>query len=162
MADVKRIIRVAQTDLDGTQALQRALRKIRGISFMTSGAICKALALDSHKQAGMLTEVEVKKIEDLLKKPDLLPHWILNRRSDYETGEDKHIVAGQIQFVKTTDVKRLQEIKSYRGLRHAWGLPLRGQRTRSNFRKGKSVGVSKKSKQPAKKKSTPASGGKKK
>ena len=53
---------------------------------------------------------------------------------------------GDLIFSKQQDVRRLQKIKSYRGLRHAANLPLRGQRTKSNFRrnKGKAVGVKRK------------------
>ena len=76
----------------------------------------------------------------------MLPAWMLNRRKDYESGEDKHVINAELKLSREFDIKRLQLIKSYRGLRHAWGLPVRGQKTRSNFRKGSAIGV-KKSKQ---------------
>ena len=156
MEKIKQIIRVANTDIDGNKKLYSGLRKIKGFSFMFSNAICNSLGLDKKKPIGTLTEEEIKKIEGMVANPNL-PKWLLNRPKDYDTNQDRHVVSGQLNLVKSFDIKRLQEIKSNRGLRHAWGLPLRGQRTRSNFRKGKSVGVSKKSKQPAKKKAAPAS-----
>jgi len=71
---------------------------------------------------------------------------MLNRRKDYETGEDKHLLSSDLAFTKDNDIKMLKKIKSYKGMRHAFGLPVRGQRTRSNFRrnKGKVTGVQKK------------------
>jgi small subunit ribosomal protein S13 len=71
------------------------------------------------------------------------PRWMLNRRNDYETGDDRHLLTGDIGFVRDNDIKRLKMIKSRRGMRHMFGLPVRGQRTKSNFRKnkGKVLGV---------------------
>ena len=71
---------------------------------------------------------------------------MINRKNDYETGEDKHLLAGTLNFVQDNDLKRLKKIKTLRGIRHQRKLPVRGQRTRSNFRKGKGkvVGVKKK------------------
>jgi len=79
-----------------------------------------------------------------VENPSSLPGWLLNRRKDYETGEDTHVTTAKLRLSYEFDLKRLKKVKSYRGLRHAWGLPVRGQRTRSNFRHGKSVGVMKK------------------
>ncbi len=68
---------------------------------------------------------------------------MLNRRRDYETNENKHLVTGDIKFVQDNDIKRLKKIKTYKGVRHILELPVRGQRTKSNFRKnkGKVLGV---------------------
>jgi len=55
-----------------------------------------------------------------------------------------------LKLRKEFDIKRLKKVKSYRGMRHAFGLPVRGQRTRSHFRKGRSVGVQKKKVKPQK------------
>ena len=90
----------------------------------------------------------VSKINDVIKNPAKynFPEWLLNRRKDYDDGTDKHIVVGDLKFTHSNDLKRLQRIKSYRGLRLAWGLTVRGQRTKSNFRrnKGKGLGVKRK------------------
>ena len=58
---------------------------------------------------------------------------------------------GDLDFTVDNDLKRMKMIKCYRGMRHAFGLPVRGQRTKSNFRKNKgkaSLGVVKKQQQP--------------
>ena len=75
-----------------------------------------------------------------------MPLWMVNRRRDYEDNKDKHLVTTDLMFTKDNDLKRLKKIKSYRGVRHTQGLPVRGQRTKSNFRKskGKVMGVKRK------------------
>ncbi len=150
MAEVKHIIRIANTDLDGHKPIKEALKKIKGVSFMYSNMLCSMAGVNKTKKAGELNDSEVKAFEDILENPNNnnVPDWMRNRRKDYETGEDIHITGPQIKFVKEMDLRRLKKIKSNRGLRHQWGLPVRGQRTKSNFRrsKGKAVGVKRKGK----------------
>lgn len=148
MEKVKSIVRVINTDIDGNKSLYNSLRKIKGINFMFANAICNYLDLDKNKKLGLLTEEEIKKIESLLENPSL-PSWLFNRRKDYETGKDLHLTTSKLKLVKDFDIKRLKQVKSYRGLRHAWGLTVRGQRTRSHFRTGRGVGVQKKRLKPA-------------
>ena len=65
-----------------------------------------------------------------------------------EDGKDFHLLTGNLSFAEENDVKRLKKIRSYRGIRHGQGLPVRGQKTKANFRKNKgkvSLGVAKKS-----------------
>ena len=76
-----------------------------------------------------------------------------NRRSDPETGVTSHLYGSDLDMKKEFDIKRMKKIKSYKGIRHTMKLPVRGQRTRSHFRKGgKAVGVMKKAEAPAPKK----------
>ena len=58
-----------------------------------------------------------------------------------------HLLTGNLTFYKENDIKRMKKIKSLKGMRHQKGLPVRGQRTKSHFRKnkGKVVGVAKES-----------------
>lgn len=144
MDKMKVMIRIANTDLEGKKQVYIALRKIKGVGFMFSNAICNSLGMDKKKLAGILDEKEVKAIEELIESPKRFPKWLLNRRKDYDTGEDLHIVGSKLRLRKEFDIKRLKKIKSYRGMRHAFGLPVRGQRTRAHFRKGRAVGVQKK------------------
>src|SRR4030042_899108 len=86
---------------------------------------------------------KIKIIIELLKNPKL-PKFLLNRRNDFETGQDSHLIGTNLDMKKEFDIRRLKKIRSYRGLRHATGQPTRGQRTRSHFRakgKKKAVGV---------------------
>lgn len=141
--DFKHLVRVANVDLDGSKPLLHALKKIRGVSFSFANAVCNSLEFDKNQQTGLLTKEQVKKLEDEIRNPSF-PTWLLNRRKDTETAKDKHLIEAGLKLQGEFDIKRLQRIKSYRGLRHAQGLPVRGQRTKGHFRKGKTVGVQRK------------------
>lgn len=148
------IVRIMQTDIPGEKKIIVGLTNIKGISWSFSNAICRKLKIDIDKKIGELNEKEVEKIIEFIKKPDV-PRFLLNRRNDFETGEDSHAIGNDLDLKKEFDIRRLKKIRTYRGLRHATGQPTRGQRTRSHFRargKKKSVGVQKKK---------PAEGGKK-
>jgi small subunit ribosomal protein S13 len=146
--EYRHIVRVVNTDLDGAKALIRALRKIRGISYMMANTVCGLSGIDPFMKAGNLTETHVNKLNEVIKDPlkHGAPIWMINRRKDYETGEDSHLVETDLKFIQENDIKRLKKTKSNRGLRHQWKLPVRGQRTKSNFRrnKGKGMGVKRK------------------
>jgi len=70
-----------------------------------------------------------------------IPSWLYNRRKDPETGRDKHIAVSRLELTKRMDIGQMRKLKTYKGVRHSFGLPVRGQRTRSSFRHGRSVGV---------------------
>jgi len=150
MADqgFKHIVRIANTDLDGNRKIIDALKKIKGINFSFSNMICNFVGVDKNKRTGTLLDSEIKQIDEAVNDPRKFgaPSWMLNRRKDYETGEDIHLLSSDLSFVQDNDIKMMKKIKSYKGLRHARGLTVRGQRTRSNFRrnKGKVTGVQKK------------------
>lgn len=144
--DFKQIVRIAETDIKGEKTILLALTQIRGVGFSIANAVCNVLGFDKRKKIGELAEAEVKEAESMIKNPDKLPSWMYNRRKDFETGEDKHLLNVNLKLANEFDVKRLKKIKSYKGMRHSAGLPVRGQRTRSHFRSGRSVGVAKKAK----------------
>ncbi len=143
----ERMVRILSEDIEGKTMIYPGLTRIKGISWALSNAICKILELDKTRKIGSLTSEELKKIIDFIKNPELPTH-ILNRRADIDTGEDKHLVGSDLDLQKEFDIKRLKKIKSYKGYRHMSNLPLRGQRTRSNFRKNraKGAGIKKKTK----------------
>ncbi len=140
------LVRISNVDIAGEYAIYFGLAKIKGVSFTFSGATCSILGLDRHKKIGNLTLQEIQKIEELLHDPKKynFPSWMLNRRKDRESGEDRHLLTGDIKFTAENDIRRLQKIRARRGLRHAWGLPVRGQRTKANFRRGGALGVKRK------------------
>ena len=142
--ETRKMIRLMATDLDGNMSVEKALRKIKGIGFMLSNAVCIATQTDPRKKVGNLSDIELKKLEDFIKNPQL-PVWMLNRRKDTETGEDLHLTGAILDLRKREDINTLRRIRAYRGIRHEMGQPVRGQRTRSTFRTQRSVGVTKKS-----------------
>lgn len=141
--EIKAIVRVFGTDLDGEKPLIRALKGIKGISHAMSKAVCFASGFDPKTKLGSLSETDIKKIEEIIKNPTNygIPSYLLNRRKDIETGKDVHLAGADLEVVRKFDIQREINIGSYRGVRHMLGLPVRGQRTRSSFRKGRAVGV---------------------
>ena len=140
------IIRIVQTDIPGNKNLLTGLTYIKGISWTISNAICKLLDLDPSMKIADLGDENTKKIIDFLDNPSLPVH-LINRRKDFESGEDSHLIGTKLDMKKEFDIRRLKKIRSYRGLRHAFGHPSRGQRTKAHFRakgKKKAVGVKKK------------------
>ncbi len=146
----KHIVRIANVDVPGEKQIKIALTKIKGVGFNLAKVFCNLTGVDANKKAGLLDEKEVTALTQTINDPVKagIPTFMFNRRKDYGSGEDKHLLIGTLGFTKDNDLKRLMKIKSYRGLRHAKRLPVRGQRTKSNFRrsKGKVVGVKKKGK----------------
>jgi len=143
----EKVVRILSEDIEGGMKVYAGLTKIKGVSWSLSNALCKILKIDKTRKIGSLTEAEIKSISEFIKNPKI-PKYLLNRRADFETGEDKHLIGSTLDLTKEFDIKRLKKIKSYRGFRHASGLPLRGQRTRSNFRpnRRKGAGIRKKKK----------------
>jgi small subunit ribosomal protein S13 len=144
--EFRHILRIVDTDVDGTLKASYALTKIRGISFNLANAILKRAGIDPDIRAGFLTEAEVEKIEEIIKEPFKyeLPNWLFNRRKDLETGRDIHLISADLVLRTKMDIEQMKEIKSWRGYRHAYGLKVRGQRTRTTGRTGKALGVKKK------------------
>ena len=146
--EFKHIIRVANVDLPGEKPLQLALTKIKGVGLNFAHSICAVAGVDKTLQAGSLSDEQIQKLnhvtENIAKSG--IPAWMYNRNKDFEEGDNRHLLTGNLIFTLDNDLKRLKKIKSYRGLRHMKGLTVRGQRTKSNFRrnKGKVVGVTKK------------------
>ena len=144
-ASEEKIIRIMSKDVSGRMSIYSGLTKIKGISWTMSASICKVLGIDRKKKVGELTSSEIKRIEDFLANPKL-PLFVLNRRKDLASGKDIHLTSSDLDLQKEFDIKKLKKIKNFRGIRHVAGLPLRGQRTRSNFRKNrrKGTGIKKK------------------
>lgn len=142
---LRQLVRLGDADLNGDVSIYQALTKIKGVSYSISNAICKILDLDAKKKMGLLDDNELNKIKEVLKDP--LKHgmkpWMLNRNKDYDIGENRHLISSDLKLRREFDIKMMKETRSYKGLRHAYGLPVRGQRTRAHFRKGATVGVKK-------------------
>ncbi|MEM3641394.1 MAG: 30S ribosomal protein S13 [Candidatus Bathyarchaeia archaeon] len=144
--EFRHILRIIDTDVDGTLKVPYALTKIKGISLNLANAILKKAGISPDLRAGFLTEAEVERIEEIIREPTRhgLPSWLLNRRKDLETGKDTHLISADLILRTKMDIEQMKEMKSWRGYRHAYGLKVRGQRTRTTGRSGKAVGVKKK------------------
>ena len=136
----ERLVRILSKDIEGGMNFYVGLTRIKGISWSLANAICKSLNISKDKKIGSLSKEEIEKINEFMKKPKI-PAYLLNRRADFETGENKHLTGSDLELQKDLDIGRLKKIRSYRGYRHVAGLPVRGQRTKSHFRKNKKRGV---------------------
>jgi small subunit ribosomal protein S13 len=141
--EARALVRVAATDLDGEKSVVNALKGIKGISQMMSNAVCTVSGIDCNRKLGSLSEADIQKLEEIINDPMKfgVPNWAVNRRRDMMTGADMHLTGPDLDMATRFDVQRMVDMKSYKGVRHMLGLPVRGQRTRSSFRKGKVVGV---------------------
>jgi small subunit ribosomal protein S13 len=140
------IIRIAGTDIDGTLKVSYALTKIKGIGIALANAITRKANLNPQARIGFLNEIERQKLEDVIANPTKygIPQWMLNRRKDLETGKDIHLIGDDLTLRIEEDIEEMKTLKSWRGYRHAYGLRVRGQHTRTTGRTGKAMGVKKK------------------
>ncbi len=111
--------RIAGVDLPKEKRIEAAMTYIFGIGFSTSRKILKEAGVDPNTRVKSLTDADVAKIRSVI--------------------DANHKVEGALRAETTMAIKRLIDISCYRGLRHRRGLPVRGQRTRTNSRtrKGK-------------------------
>ena len=115
--------RISGITIPSQKLIWVSLSYIYGIGQKTSLNILKEAGVDPLIRTKDLTDNEISKIQDVI--------------------NEKYIVEGDLQRIVTGNIKRLKDIKSYRGLRHSLNLPTRGQRTRTNARtkRGKRVTI---------------------
>lgn len=125
--------RIAGTNIPNEKRVEIALTYIKGIGMTRSHQILHGLSLSPDVRVRDLTEADLAKIREYIDK-------------NYQVEAD---LARQVQL----NIKRLKEIKAYRGLRHNANLPTRGQRTKTNARtkRGRRVTVGSGRKKPASK-----------
>ncbi|MFQ5921019.1 MAG: 30S ribosomal protein S13, partial [Nitrososphaerales archaeon] len=144
-SDYRHIVRIAGKDVDGSRSVVVAVSEIRGVGFNFAYALLSALKIDPGARVGLLSENDVAQIESGIRDPLKvgLPKWFLNRQKDIETGKDMHIITSDWDIMVRNDIEREKQVMSWRGIRHMYGLKVRGQRTRTTGRKGGAVGVKK-------------------
>jgi small subunit ribosomal protein S13 len=146
--EAKALVRVVNTDLDADKSLSIALLGIKGIGQVLSKAICLAGGFSPKAKLGSLSETDLRKLEDIIHNPGKfgIPEFFLNRRREPETGETHHLIGPDLTVRERFDIQKYVDLKTYRGWRHIFGQPVRGQRTKAHFRqKGRVVGVMRKS-----------------
>ncbi|KAG4910616.1 40S ribosomal protein S18 [Glycine max] len=166
--DFQHILRVLNTNVDGKQKIMFALTSIKGIGRRFANICCKKADVDMNKRAGELSAAELDSVMTVVANPRQfkIPDWFLNRKKDYKDGKYSQVVSNALDMKLRDDLERLKKIRSipyefdlygfntlvfmsssvwnHRGLRHYWGLRVRGQHTKTTGRRGKTVGVSKK------------------
>ena len=106
--------RIAGTNIPEQKQIAIALTYIYGIGRSSASKILEKSKIDSVKKAKDLTEKEVSELRKII--------------------EGSFKIEGELRRVVMGDIKRLKEIKCWRGIRHQRGLPVRGQKTRKNSR----------------------------
>jgi small subunit ribosomal protein S13 len=144
------IIRIVNTDINGENNIVQGLTQIKGIGRHMATFIADTAGVDRKLKFGNLPETEIEKLKEVLENIDeYAPSWMLNYRKDAYTGEDMHLISTDVATRLRDDINMMKMIRSYRGVRHEYGLKVRGQRTSSNGRKGLALGVSKRKEAPA-------------
>jgi small subunit ribosomal protein S13 len=108
------MVRIAGVNLPDNKPVFIGLTYILGIGRTSSLEIVKKADVDGQKRMKELTEQELTKIREIL--------------------NDDYVIEGDLRREVAMNIKRLREIRSYRGMRHSRGMPVRGQRTHTNAR----------------------------
>jgi small subunit ribosomal protein S13 len=108
------VARIAGVDIPREKRIEIALTYLYGIGRPLSNKILTEAGIDPSKRTNSLTEEEVAQIRDII--------------------ERNHKIEGDLRKEVSINIKRLMDIGCFRGLRHRRGLPVRGQRTRTNAR----------------------------
>ena len=143
--DFAYILRMADSDVDGLRPIAIGLTSIKGVGRRTSQQICRLAGINGKTLGGHLSEEEQDSLRSAIDDyATTVPWWLVNRQRDLGTNEDAHIVAMEVKMTRDDDISRMAGIKADRGRRHRSGHKVRGQRLRSNGRKGSTLGVEKK------------------
>ncbi|KRX07522.1 Ribosomal protein S13-like, H2TH [Pseudocohnilembus persalinus] len=141
--DFTYIHRLLNTNIDGKRTVPYALRVIRGIGRRFAFMICKVARIDPTKRAGLLTVEELNLVNEVIQDPIAygIPKWFLNRQCDFRDGSYSQLATNNLDSKLREDLERLKKIRNHRGLRHFWGLKVRGQHTKTTGRHGVVVGI---------------------
>ena len=130
------ILRISNTNVDGRRKIAAAIGSIRGLGRRYAIVCCRKADIDLSKRAGELSTEEIDRIMTVVTHPRQykIPVWMLNRRKDFTTGKNSHNFSQAVDIVQRDDLERMKKIRLHRGLRHHWGLKVRGQRTKAHGR----------------------------
>ena len=107
-------MRIAGINIPDNKKIEYSLPYIYGIGLTLSRKILKQVQVDGNKRAKDLSPAEVNRIREVIEK--------------------SHKIEGDLRREAMLNIKRLRELQTYRGMRHIRGLPVRGQRTKTNSR----------------------------
>lgn len=93
--------------------------------------VCKKAEVDLTKRAGECTPEEIERIVAILQNPRQfkIPDWMLNRQKDKVDGKTYQLVSNAVATKLREDLEALKKVRAHRGLRHYWGIKVRGQHT---------------------------------
>tara|TARA_B100000795_G_scaffold250176_1_gene218184 strand:+ start:863 stop:1396 length:534 start_codon:yes stop_codon:yes gene_type:complete len=135
--EFQHILRVLNTNIDGNTKILFAITKIPGVGRRFAHVILKKAEIDSCKRAGELTKDEVETMVAVISNPAAfkVPSWMLNNQKDFATGKHEHLVSTSLHTKLRNNIERLKKARVHRGLRHYWGIRVRGQHTKTTGRR---------------------------
>ncbi len=144
--ELRRIVRLLNTTLDGTKQVIVSLTNVKGINFVLAKIILNKAGINPNKLLGELSDEEFAKIEDVINNSDKygIPWWTMNRQKDPKTNDSKILIGDDISWAMTQDINLMKKIKNWKGIRHDLGLKVRGQRTKTTSRVGRIAGYQRK------------------
>lgn len=140
--DFKYIVRIVNSDLDGTKPTIIAIQGVKGVGARVADIIIRKAGVDRMAKIGNVSDEKIDEMEKLIQNyAEYTPAWAVNRQHDLESGADIHIVGIELDISLKDDINRMKMIRCYKGVRHETGQKVRGQRTRANGRTGLTLGV---------------------
>uniref|UniRef100_A0A7S2EW73 40S ribosomal protein S18 n=1 Tax=Trieres chinensis TaxID=1514140 RepID=A0A7S2EW73_TRICV len=129
--EFQHILRILNTNVEGKRNVVFGLTKIKGIGRRFADLLCKKAEVDVNKRGGELTADEIEKLVAIIQNPRQfkIPLWFLNRQKDFKSGKYTQVFAQNFDAKLRDDVERMKKIRAHRGLRHWWGIRVRGQHT---------------------------------
>ena len=125
--------RILGIDIPANKRIDISLRSIYGIGPVVSAKVLENAQIDPSTRAHTLSEAQLAVIAKAIQTTEMLPSQTSTPENS-ETGMCSILVEGDLRRKVTEDLKRHKNIRTYRGLRHMRGLPVRGQRTQTNAR----------------------------
>jgi small subunit ribosomal protein S18e len=140
------ILRLLNTNVDGRRNVMYALTHIKGVGRRYSNLACRKAEVDLRKRAGELSNEELERLVTIIQNPRdyKIPDWFLNRQKDIKDGKYSQVLSNGLDNKMREDLERMKKMRLHRGLRHYWGIRVRGQHTKTTGRRGKTVGVASK------------------
>ncbi len=144
--ELKHIVRILNTDLEGKRQVHMALTGIKGVGRRAASIFTAKAGVDPYATLGLLPDEQIDALKKVIEgdASTVMPIWMLNHQGDMATGKDVHIMGMDLTMKLREDLDLMKKMRSYKGIRHERGLRVRGQRTRSTGRTGAIVGVSRK------------------
>ena len=136
--DFKHILRILNTNVDGRERVPYALTQIKGIGRRFAFLICKKAGISTRKRAGELSDEEIEYVKTIISNPTQfnIPTFFLNSQKDKSTGKYTQAVSNNLDTKLRNDLERMKKMRLHRGLRHYWGIRVRGQHTCTTGRAG--------------------------
>merc|ERR1712032_1413239 len=134
------IYRLFNTTLDGDEKIDLSLSRINGVGLQFSSLACKRGGMDRSSCVGSLENASTEVLLEIIKNsiPFDIPFWFLNYQKNYSDGKDYQFLTASLTSSLRDNLDRFKKLRTNRGIRHYWGIRVRGQHTKNSGR-GKGI-----------------------